>query len=71
MTYTEREDESVALEMSKDEWYELLFVLGYATGSASKNSDEEFYKMVEFTNRLNATNPRFAQYEIPEVFKRK
>jgi hypothetical protein len=66
MTYT-RDPDTVTLEMTPAEYSQLLLILGYATGSASKANDKEMaYSVLAFANALNATNPDFRQYAIPE-----
>lgn len=68
---TEREGR-VQLDMPRDDWETLLIMLGYALGAAGHSKDkEQFWRWVAFVNRLNATNPRFTPYEIPEEFRRK
>lgn len=70
ITYT-RQGDQVTLEMSGDDFDQLLMILGYAAGSAHRDRELlTFYAWLDFTNRLNATNPSFTPYEIPEEYKR-
>ena len=66
MKYTEKDD-TITLEMSRGDYNHLLLALGMAAGLASDKPT--FWKWIEFTNRLNAGNPHFTPYEIPDEFK--
>jgi len=69
MKLTEKGD-TVTLEMSRGDWENLLTATGIAAGVAAQDTDKKvFWHWIDFANRLNATNPRFAQYEVPEEFK--
>lgn len=69
MTYSENGD-TITIEMSRDDYELLLLLLGIATGSCSRNPNRDmFWNSVDFVNRLNAANPRFTPYEIPEEFR--
>ena len=59
----------VMLEMSQEEWTNLLIMLGMATGMAFNKSNQEGYRWVKLVNAMNETNPQFRPYEIPEAFK--
>jgi len=68
MTYTENAD-TITLEMTKAQYDQLLMMLGFAAGAAHKDVNETlFYHFIAFTNKLNATNPHFNQYALPEEF---
>lgn len=57
----------IALRMNQDEWDELLVTLGYAGGAmASAGEPLMFNRTLRLVNRLNAGNPDFIPYEIPE-----
>ena len=68
MTYSEN-GHTVTLEMTRGEYENLLLAMGIAAGSASDK--KAFWRWIEFANRLNAGNPNFMPYEIPEEFKSK
>jgi len=69
MKLTENGD-NVTLEMSRGDWDNLLVAVGIAAGVSSHDADKTaFWNWIDFANRLNATNPRFRQYEVPEEFK--
>jgi hypothetical protein len=63
MTYTQK-DNRVTLAMDLDDYAELLQILGFALGMARQKDDTIFREFLEFTNRLNAGNPRFVAYGI-------
>jgi hypothetical protein len=57
----------VALRMTQDEWDELLMVLGYKIGLASKDSDKQMFDLgLRVVNRLNTGNPDFIPYAIDD-----
>lgn len=61
----ERKDGIITLQMSEEEYAELLIVLGYQLGSMSREGaigDEGIARMV---NRLNEGNDRFRPYILP------
>lgn len=65
MTYTEK-DQHITLEMNRDEYEELLLVIGMGTGIALREKKDKeiaraFFRLV---NKMNATNPKFIPYEI-------
>ena len=69
MKYTENSD-TITLKMSRNDYDQLILILGYATGMASRTGDKwTFYAWIDFVNRLNTGNPHFLPYEIPEEFK--
>lgn len=82
MTYREVDD-TVTLEMTRDDYEQLLHMLGFALGGAFRGRDDGqffrqtirqlsepiFYRWVDFVNRLNTGNPRFQPYEIPEEYQ--
>ncbi|HEU0142922.1 MAG TPA: hypothetical protein VFQ79_24595 [Bryobacteraceae bacterium] len=69
MTYTEQGDR-VTLEMTRENFCQLLFLIVYATGAATREGDKTlFCHWIKFTNDLNATNPRWTPIEIPEEFR--
>lgn len=70
MTYTQQGDR-VTLEMTRDDYERLLIIIGFACGAAMRDRDDvPLYSWLQFTNELNAGNPKFRQYEIPERFRR-
>ncbi len=65
MSYSEHNGE-ILLRMSKDD-YEKLFLpaMQLVTSELLRRSwTGELREMLEFTNRLNAGNPRYAPYKI-------
>lgn len=69
MTYSEKGDQ-VVLEMSREDFQRLVLLTGFAAGVASREGDKKtFWGWIDFANRLNATNPRYTPYEIPEEFR--
>jgi|KBSMisStandDraft_5_1062788.scaffolds.fasta_scaffold82830_6 hypothetical protein len=67
MTYS-AEGDKITIEMSRDDYDLLTIMLGSALGSAFGDK-RLFYAWVDFANRLNAGNPRWAPYEIPAEFQ--
>jgi len=66
MTYT-RDGDRVTLEMTGEDFDRLIHLFGYAAGAATREEDKTlFYQWIQFANDLNATNPRWTPYEIPE-----
>ena len=60
-----RDGDVVTLRMTVDDWGNLLASLGAA--DAARLSDKAmFYRGIALLNRLNAGNPNFTPYEIPE-----
>lgn len=66
MMYSEKGD-TVTLEMSRADYGNLLIAIGIAAGSASDK--KAFWGWMQFVNQLNAGNPHFTAYQIPEEFK--
>jgi hypothetical protein len=70
ITYTES-DGRVTVEMSRENYEQLIHILGFSLGALKKGNEETFYRWIDFVNRLNRTNPHFQQYEIPEAYRPK
>jgi len=69
MTYTQ-DGESVTLEMTRDDFAQLLFAIGSAAGAASSEPDKRrFWSWLRFANEINSGNPAFTPYEIPAEFQ--
>lgn len=66
MTYSEQGDR-ISLEMTRDDFEEILMMTGFAAGAA--RDPTHFWMWMKLANRMNATNPRFVQYEIPKEFQ--
>ncbi len=66
MKYIEN-GETVTLEMTRDDYGNLLIALGIATCSARDEKTQ--WAWIRFINELNAGNPSFTPYEIPEEFQ--
>lgn len=64
MIYTEKGD-SITIEMTRNDYEQLMLILGYACGAASAKNPAIFYTWLAFVNDLNATNPNFTPREIP------
>lgn len=61
----------IRLEMAQEEFSTLLLALGYATGAARKNGELRYsWQLIDLVNRMNATNPEFVPYAIPEKYKK-
>jgi hypothetical protein len=71
MIYYTRNGEKVTIEMTREDFEQLLLILGFAIGAAHRQGPEMFYRHLQFVNELNRTNPEFKQYEIPEEFQAK
>jgi hypothetical protein len=61
MTY-KSEDDRVTLEMSREDYGQLLLLLGMALGASG--GGESFSRILMFVNELNRTNPNFTPYEV-------
>ena len=59
--------ETVTLEMTHENYGTLLIALGIATGAA--RDEKTRWHWVRFVNELNAGNPSFTPYAIPEEFQ--
>lgn len=69
MKYSENGD-SITIEMSRSDYDMMLVMLGMAAGVASRDTHKKnLWQFMDFVNRLNAGNPRFIPYEIPEEYK--
>jgi hypothetical protein len=72
MQFQRTEPDRITLLMSQADYDQLTLLLGYAAGAASAaGATEMFWKMINFVNALNRTNPNFTPYEIPEEFREK
>ncbi len=68
MTYKQR-GVRVSLDMTREEYSRLTLYLGIAAGTANRNENHTMlYRILAFTNDLNALNPNFAPYEIPPEY---
>ena len=68
MMYRENGD-TITIEMTRGDYEYLLWLLGVAGGIRAVDP-RRFWETVDFVNRLNAGNPRFRQYDLPEEFRR-
>ena len=68
MKYTQEEDR-VTLEMTRADYNQLLYLLGAAAAGMRRQSERAFWDAIKFANRMNATNPAFTLYEIPEEYR--
>lgn len=56
--------------MTRDDFDNLILMLGYATGAASAQQDQTmFWNWLRFANELNNGNPHFRPYDIPPEFQ--
>jgi hypothetical protein len=63
MKLTEKGD-TVTLEMTRGDYHNLLVAVGIAAGVSWHDKDKTmFCHWINFANELNASNPRFTQYE--------
>jgi hypothetical protein len=68
MTYT-RDEDLITITMDSADYANLIVITGYAVGSAFKEGEMKMaYGFVRFINELNATNPAYIPYEIPEKY---
>ncbi len=62
-----RENGQITLVMSEANYCRILLALGMVTGLAHRVGEiQEFYGVLRLTNDLNAGNPQYTPYEIPE-----
>lgn len=67
--YSEAEDGTVTLKMSRDDYRFLLFSLGFAAGKDDVSPGGDNGKYWAFIDRVNRGNPRYTPYgpeESPE-----
>jgi hypothetical protein len=68
VTFTQS-GERITLEMTEEDYDALTLFLGIASGHAHRDGDlQMFWRMIQFVNRLNRTNPNFRQYDVPPQF---
>jgi hypothetical protein len=69
VTYTQQGDK-VTLEMTRENFEQLTFILGTALGNVTKQAGtgELFWNWLRFVNELNTGNPNFTPYEIPQEY---
>lgn len=65
MKYTQQGDR-VTVEMARDEYETLMLIVGAGVGSQRRRNRGVFYRWLEFTNEMNAGNPDYRPYEIPD-----
>jgi hypothetical protein len=70
MKYTENGD-TITLEMDREDYLLLLFLLGIAVGKNGGTDPARFWEWVDFVNRINTGNPNFLPYTIPDEYKKK
>ena len=68
MAYSERGG-LVVLELKREDYELLLFILGTALGHVRRQDQATFWRQIEFVNRLNEGNPHYQPYEVPGKFK--
>jgi hypothetical protein len=62
-----RDGDVVTLRMKDGDWSLLLFEMGYAWAAAGEADRAIRHAFMELTNRLNAGNPHYRQFAIPEA----
>ena len=56
----------MTIELTQDEFDDLLLALGMATGGLLRVSDRQHYfRLLKLINAVNRNNPDFRPYEIP------
>jgi hypothetical protein len=66
LTFTRTGNNEIILQMNEDQWETLLILTGIALGAYMQRGDrQQFWRTLEFINKLNAGNPDFTPYEIP------
>lgn len=61
-----REGEVVTLRMTADDWDLLMLEVGFIAGSADGLDASLMWKFVALFNRLNAGNPAYTAYKVPD-----
>jgi hypothetical protein len=59
-----RENGRVVIDISQDEFDELLLALGYAAGDLMREGGNP-YAMLRLANSINEGNPAWTPYELP------
>lgn len=62
------ESDTVTLIMSTKDYQRLMLILGTRLGQAKP---DKFWEIVEFVNEMNAQNPDFRPYAVPQEEKDK
>jgi hypothetical protein len=66
----ERKDGKIRLDLTDDEYSEMLVFLGaHMAGAKVMGEGLLFYAALEFCNDLNRENPHYQQYEIPPRYR--
>ena len=55
----------MTIEVTDDEYNGLILCMGMLAGMLARDHEMRFYRVLELTNALNRTNPRWTPYEIP------
>lgn len=57
----------MTIELTDDEFSQLLLMCGYAAGAAAKGEERLLaYSFIHLANRINQNNPNWTPYEIPK-----
>jgi hypothetical protein len=60
----------VLLELTEEEWSQLLVMMGYAAGSAHRDGDHVMRDhFLRLSNAVNRNNPRWTPYVLDEERK--
>lgn len=69
MTYTRQANGEVIVQMSADEYDELMLMFGHAIAAAiGRGRRREFYAWLHLANALNAGNRAWEPFAIPDEF---
>ena len=69
--FTQNEDDCIQFDMPREDYNLMLLLVGYSLAVIKQNDHELFWPALEFVNELNAGNPNFAPYQIPEEHRGK
>ncbi len=62
-----RENDVITITMSVENYDRVLMTLGFTAGCVKNAGDEPaFWSIIRLCNDLNAGNPQYTPYEIPE-----
>jgi hypothetical protein len=61
----------VHLDLSVQEYEDLVLMLGLAAGVANRGCKEFFYRCLRIANKVNEHNPNWTPYEVPALTKGK
>jgi hypothetical protein len=60
-------DDNITFTITGNEYMQLLLMMGYATGAASREEDQPLLRsFLRLANSINKDNPKWIPYEVPE-----